>query len=627
MFKPIKAPRTANRFIKYGLAWPTTINPLSIEMDMVRAGGRFKTKHGQMVGNGMEFHFREVIKLIWPEIVWHRWNNMIVENYVKYRTMAVLGPASSGKTNTAALCALADYYCYPSCTTVIICSTTRERLEDRIWGEIKSLHKRAKERFAWLSGNLIEGRQRLVTDHRSTAEDGRDFRNGVVGVPCKKGAEYVGLGDFVGIKNKRLRVVGDELQFLPRAFVDAISNLDKNPDLKVIGLGNPKDTMDALGLLAEPSAELGGWDGGIDQLEKTKSWETKRPQGVCVQLVGTDSPNADGKLGIPIIDAAAINRDVEFYGKDSLQFTMMNLGMMPRGQGSRRVITRQMCQKFGAMEEPIWRNSQRTHIGFLDAAYRGVGGDRCVFGHIEFGPEGTLDITSGRDVFTAIINQKQEAPPNRSLLHLVDLVIVPVKVRDTIGSPISEVEDQITEFCRAQCKARGIPDENFFYDSGMRTSLVSSMARMWSVHTNPIDCGGNPSERKVSEGIDVLAKDYYSKKITELWFAVRHVIEAGQFRGMTQDAMNEGCMREWVMVGKNKIEVEPKEKMKEKTGRSPDLFDALAIGVEGARQRGFSVGKLSKENKIRSRFGEPDWKDELKRQAVNAWRSRELTYQ
>jgi hypothetical protein len=64
-------------------------------------------------------------------------------------------------------------------------------------------------------------------------------------------------------------------------------------------------------------------------------------------------------------------------------------------------------------------------------------------------------------------------------------------------------------------------------------------------------------------------------------------------RELTEDVVSEGCMREYYTVGGNKIEVEPKEKMKEKTGRSPDLADAVAIGLEGARQRGFVIRNVA----------------------------------
>ena len=597
----------SGKFLLYGLLWPKTANPISIEMDMIRNGGKWLKKSGTYAGNGMPFHFRRFQELLWPDKLWHKWNILEMECFLKYRTIVEVGAASSGKTNSAATNVLADWLCFPHCTTSIFCSTTKERLEDRVWGEVKKHFKSAKAIASWLPGHLIEGRMRVVlVDHRN-ATDGRDFRNGMIGVPCKRGHDYVGLGDFIGIKNKRVRVVADELSLLPRIFIDAISNLDKNPDLKVIGLGNPKETTDALGVLAEPAAHLGGWDGGIDQTPGTKTWEIRRPNGVCIQLPGSDSPNLDGNLGIPLITQEQINRDIAFYGRDSLNYTMMNEGRMPRGQGSRRVLTRQMCLKFRAMEEPRWLNSNRTKIAFLDAAYRGTGGDRCVFGTLEFGDESRILDETG--LVSAIIAQRNDPPSQKPIIALNELIIVPIRSSVTASDL---PEDQIVSFVMDHCAARHIPPENFFFDSGMRTSLVSAFSRVWSPAVNPIDCGGKPSERQVSSDITMSCRDYYSKFITELWYSVRLIIEAQQFRGLTDDVIMEGCSREWKVVGANKIEVETKVEMKEKTGRSPDLFDALAIGVEGARQKGFIIAKF---DNVRKRKNGPDWQDEVRKQA------------
>jgi hypothetical protein len=574
-------------------------------------------KQGQAIGNGMLWHFRRLEELLWPtEKLWHKWNELQLEMYLTHRTIGVMGPASTGKTCSSATDVLADYYCFPECTTVLVCSTTKERMQDRIFGEIKKYHRLARLRHPYLPGHAIDGRMRIVTEGKDDAKDGRDFRNGIVGVPCLSGGDFKGISEFIGIKNKRIRCVFDELQMLPPAVLMAISNLDKNEDFKLVGLGNPKETTDALGILCEPSFELGGWDGGIDQTPKTKTWPTRRTNGVCIQLVGTDSPNLDGKLGIPLITQEAINRDIEQYGRDSLQFTMMNQGMMPRGQGSRRVLTSQLCRKGGAMEHPMWLNSLRTRVAFLDAAYRGAGGDRCIFGEIQFGLESkTLD---GGEIIGNLISQAPPGKQQRQILALVDTAVVPINVLQG-GEP----EEQIVSFVQSQCTTRGIPPENFFYDSGMRTTLVSAFARLWSPRCNPIDCGGNPTERMVSAQIQVPCNKYYSKFITEVWFSVRLIVEAGQFRGLTDAVMREFCAREWTTVGANRIEVEPKWKMKEKIGRSPDLADAVAIGCLGAQRLGFVIDSMvnKKESKAKQ-----DWKRELEERSRNLWKSGDLTH-
>jgi len=602
---------------KYGVLWDPLQDPIAIEMDCLKMGGRWKCKDGNWAGNGMEFHFTHFIELLFPWITWHKWLTLFVENYLTHRSMMVFGPASSGKTFNAAVCALADYYPLPSQTTIIVCSTSKERLEDRIFGELKRLHKDALSRTGWLPGHLIEGRQRIVTNAYVDTESGRDFKSGIIGVPVKKGNDYVGLSEFAGIKNKRVRLFGDELSLLPKVFVDSLANLDKNPDLKVVGLANPKETTDAAGILGEPCADLGFWDGGIDQTGGTKVWKTRRLEGCSLQYVGSDSPNLDGKLGIPLITQDAIDRDIAFFGRDSWQFTMMNEGRMPRGQGARRVITRQECVQHHAMDAPIWLNSQQTHLAFLDAAYGGVGGDRCILSFLDFGQE-SVPFNPSEIPASALVDQPLPPDKKRQIMALVDSVLVPV------SSKLNEAPtDQIVKFCMAECEKRGIPPENFGFDAGMRTALVQKFDALWSTRVQSLDFGGPSSkDRKVSYDIDVFCKDYYSKFVTELWFSFRLVVIANQFRGLTEDVMMEFAQREWGMVGANKIEVEPKKIMKARMGFSPDRADALAGAIEIARRKGFVIRKLGENRKEQAT--DEKWKGDLREKSRAFWRSGQL---
>jgi len=606
---------------KYGLWWRAEAHPVSIELTMIAKGGEWEKEKGGKAGKGNLFHYKEAIKLIWPEIKQHRWFNIFIENWLSHKYVGVMGPKNSGKSACAAICHLVDYYAFSSCTTILVCSTTKERLEDRIWGDIKAFHRKAISRFRWLPGHLIEGRQRLVTDDREQSEDGRDFRNGFIGVPCKKGNQFVGVGDFQGIKNKRVRLLGDELGALPKTFIDAIATLDQQGDTKVTGMGNPAQTTDALGILCEPHVTLGGWEGGIDQTPKTKTWKTRFEGGICIQFPGSDCPNMDADPSEPVPFPFLITRkqmqdDLATWGKDDWHYTMFNEGRMPRGQGSRRIITRQLCLKHKAMEEPVWKNSNRTKVTAVDAAYRSVGGDRCVFLELDFGEEAETD--PGDAAASAIINQTYPNAEKRQIMALIDVLIIPIASSD-FESP----EDQIVMFVKGEHERRGIPPENHFFDAGMRTSLVTAYSRLWSPQVNAIDFGGKPSERQVSADIDVLARDYYSKFVTELWYTVRLIIEAYQFRGMTEDMMQEGCAREWKTVGGNKIEAETKEEMKLKTGRSPDLFDALVTAVEGARRLGFSIRRL-----VTKSFKEEDhrWKQEVREKARECWKSGSLNH-
>ena len=411
---------------------------------------------------------------------------------------------------------------------------------------------------------------------------------------------------------------------MPRAFIDSTSNLSKCPDFKLIALGNPNETTNAHGFVCEPSSDLGGWEGGIDQSPKTKTWKTRFPDGICIQLPGSDSPNMDVPEDEPppfpfLMTRKQMKDDAAIWGVDDWHYAMMNDARMPRGQGSRRVLTRQMCEKFGAMNDPVWRDGRRTKIAFLDAAYRGVGGDRCVFGELQFGFETEEPLVEA--VATAVFSQGQAPANSRQIIHLIDTTIIPVSGDVGKESP----EDQIVSFVQQQCDARGIPAENFFFDAGMRTSLVTAFSRMWTPNVNSVDCGGRASESQVSDEIKTLCREHYSKFVTELWFSVRLCVEARQFRGMTKEVMWEFCAREWKLVAGNKVEVESKSEMKLKTGRSPDLADAVAVGVYGARQRGFMIKRLSSNGTPHVRKGR-DWRDELRERAANLQKSHALNY-
>lgn len=63
--------------------------------------------------------------------------------------------------------------------------------------------------------------------------------------------------------------------------------------------------------------------------------------------------------------------------------------------------------------------------------------------------------------------------------------------------------------------------------------------------------------------------------------------------------------------------------MKRRTGRSPDLFDALATGLEGARRLGFQISSM-----LNTDAPEKDlsWLHEINRKAQDIRQSHSLTY-
>lgn len=567
----------------YGLNWPFD-DPIDVELDAIRRGGRWQIQ-GRWFGEGLFHHYKALQSLLWPWKKWDRWSELILENLLKNRMTVLVGPANASKTHSVASFILSRYICFPRNNCNLVSSTDSRSLELRIWGEIKKLFNEANIRYPDTPGRIVESKQMIVTD--SDDEKATDYRNGIIGVPCLVGGNFVGLGRFVGIKSGAVFLAADECSFMSLAFADAISNMNKNSGFKCAALGNPKDRTDVLGRLAEPSDEFGGWE-GYSPTGKTMVWKTKFVGGVCIQLDGRDTPNNEAKDGETwpyphLINSENIQTDIAYYGEDSVQVSMMDFGVFPKDAQARRVITSAMIERFRAQEEPIWSHEELTELFAFDAAYGAVGGDRCVGVELAFGK------CSDGVVRLAFVGQP---------------VIIPVKAdaMDENGKPIMP-EDQIVmwvqKFCENPNRRKPIPLSHVGFDSTGRGTLVAAFARLWGSDFHAIEFGGKPSERAVSSKIQTPCSVYYFNMVSELWFNTATLIISDQCRGMPTSVKEEGMMRAWEPVKDKKIMVEPKTAntatgrpgCKQRMGKSPDIYDGFACGVEVAQRIGFTLGQ------------------------------------
>lgn len=600
---------------KYGALWDASLDPLEIEMSCIRLGGKWKNRVEAECGLGLPYHYEQMRRIIWPHLDGEhngqRWHVLTRDEILNNKVTVLLGCGSSGKTHSAAWIYLCEYMCFPDETCVLVSSTDIRGLRLRVWGEITTLWEQAVQKFDYLPGHLIDSRIAITTDQLD--DDGdvedrkvRDMRKAIIGIPTVQGGKFVGIGKFIGIKQKRVRLIADEAQAMGVGFLSAFANLNKNEDFRAIVLGNPNDILDPLGKAAEP---VDGWESHMEP-DKTSVWKTRFMNGTCVNLIGTDSPNFDFPPDQPtrfkyLISKEKIADTLSFFSKDSFEYYSQCVGSMKIGTLSRRVMTRRLCEQFHALDSDItWEGSPRTKVYFTDSAY---GGDRCVGGWGEFGK-----CVDGK---------------TRLLLH--SPVIIPISARIE-----KEPEYQIAEYVKRECEGNQISPDNMGHDSTGRGSLGTVLARVWSASTNPIEAGGPPTERPVS--LDMLindpktgerrlkkCKEHYVKLVTEFWFSVRYCVEADQLRGLTEETMEEFCMREWDRVKDDKIEIETKTEMKERVGRSPDLADWCAGIVEMARRKGFQISKLA--NKEES-FKSHQWFNDLKRKQRNLIESKQLNY-
>lgn len=566
---------------KYGLLFDDVpLWNIQAEVTMIVRGGRFQKANGDWAGEGLFHHYRALQSLLWPDDDHHEWSDLMLRTILDERITVIQGPKDCSKTHCAlSKFALTDFFCFPHNTLSLLSSTDIRGLELRVWGDLKDLFSRAKDVWPDAPGNCADTLHGIFTDSLAGNASVRDIRKGIICIPCiGSNGQWEGLAKYTGIKQKRRRLLGDEVQMMEAPYLSALSNLNKEGlEFKGVFVGNPIGEGDPLDKLAEPEA---GWD-AMGEIDSTTTWRNKMG-GVTIQLYGPSSPNIKEPGSYPyLISQKDIDYIGNFWGRDSAEWWNQAMGVRKPGAYSHRVLTHDMARQFGAMDEVVWRGEPLTKLYGLDAGY---GGDRCVGGSAEFG----LDING-----TLVLALKEPR-------------IIPIKIYPSTV-PLAQrlsPEDQIAAEVKKDCEGAGIPPENVFYDATGRGSLGTALARLWSSSPNPLEFGGNPTERPVCN--DLFKKDektgrdrlircdeYYSKRVTQFWFSVRFVVESRQLRQLPQVVLDELCARNWKLTKNDRKEVEPKEDMKVRLGRSPDYGDWCAIVVEGALQRGFFISRLT----------------------------------
>src|SRR5688572_22326915 len=151
---------------KYGDYWDTG-DVVAIELECIARNGKWVNALGEDCGIGLAGHVKELCKIAWPWMEWHRWNeDLILPELCRtpHARVAVWGPSSSGKTFMAAAFANIMFAARPDNTTVLCTTTTREKLDLGIWAEIKKLWRDAKKRISWWPGYLVDSKQQITTD-------------------------------------------------------------------------------------------------------------------------------------------------------------------------------------------------------------------------------------------------------------------------------------------------------------------------------------------------------------------------------------------------------------------------------------------------------------------------------
>lgn len=459
---------------------------------------------------------------------------------------------NSGKSKFMAAWGLVNWMCDPVNTMVLVTSTSLGEARRRIWSDIIQLYNAAntvakKKKIPGLPGKLADSIGVIRTwDGRMKYPD----KCGIALIAGDKAKEQENIGKIIGIKNKRVFFLCDEMPELSPALVEAAqTNLITNYDstqtyqsFQFIGSGNFKSIYDPFGTFCAPA---GGWQ--TITLDSAR-WLTKN--GVCLRFDGLASPNlADGVRRYPgIYSQDTLDEQRKSLGEHSSGFwRMCRAYPCPEGT-SDRIFSEADFVKGNAHALTKW-TKEPIKVASLDPAFS-TGGDDAL---ATFGLYG-------------------ESTEGGYKLQITEQKVLVDDIRITDQNKSVQVARQFSKICLD----RGIEPQNTAYDmTGGGSVFGGLLSEIWSSRPLGVQFGGSPSDRVVKD--NKRADDLYSNRVTELWYAMLELTLSSQIRGLPPQAAAEFKERKYTSakgaVGL-KVTVEPKKEMRTRTSKSPDCFVA-----------------------------------------------------
>ncbi len=505
-----------------------------------------------------EFYFWRVCDELWnreelPEhmMVRHPWAEKMIRAAIKHKYLAVGGSASSGKSHTMAAWGIVQWLSQPRDTLVLMTSTTLREARKRIWGSVMSLL------------SVIDGAPIKIRDSIGNAayidENGTLIeRAGLSLIAAEKSKTREAIGKFIGIKQKRVIMIGDELSELSESILQAgLTNLSKNPSFQMIGMSNPNSRFDAFGVWSEPKK---GWE-SVDT-QTADEWKTKW-NGKYIRLDGERSPNITlGEVKYPWLPTAEkLAEDRALLGPESRGYMRMVRAVFFDSDETTGIYSEAELTKGGAMGEVDWVGKP-TAVAGIDPAFTN-GGDRTIMYTAEVG----------------YARNGQYVCKLGEAIHLND---------DATNKAVPRTY-QIVHRIIDHCKRRNISANNVALDStGAGAPFCDVLAGEWSSDFMRVTFGGKGSDKRVSMNSQLTGAELYTNRVSELWFVGKELLRTKQIYGVSSDLAQEMCARNYDMTkgtGTLRVKIESKPEFKARFGRSPDLADAAFLALDCARQR------------------------------------------
>lgn len=529
--------------------------------------------------NPWTWHFRRFISLMLdrPEtnpryrFEWNPYAMRMLEEAYANNFLAVAGHASCSKSEFFALYAIGRFLigarfpdapvASPEYVKVFITSTSLDESRGRIWGVVEGYWAEICRFFGgeqYMQAKLVSSLGKIV---RVNPDGKQNQLSGITLVAGGKGQDK-DASTKIGFKNRCVIFIADELPLLTHALYNtAITNLQSNDYLQFIGIGNPTSPFDPLGVFMEPEE---GW-AAVD--ETFDGWKTKR--GYCIRFDGEKSPNvlAGREVWKGILSLRTVTDLRESLGPKSPEYYRMVRGFLSPDGDAFAIYTAVEITSSGSQGKvSTWLNSY-TLISFLDPAFS-HGGDEA-------------------DMCVARVGEYYSPIHQRSVKG-IELVEV-INLMTLVDASNREVDrnQQLVNLFHEESAKRGIKIEDRGVDStGAGDPFSTIMAITMGRGFQMVSFAGAPSDKTVGTTNSRSGKDRFANRVSELWYVGKDFMKAGQIRGLDPETCIQMCARMYKLVDREKVEVESKKIMKQRTnGRSPDRADAFFGCIEIARRR------------------------------------------
>lgn len=517
-------------------------------------------------GLGLEQHFKNAYRLMWPKYEWSDWVEMLIWAWCNYKYVSVIGHTRASKSYTMAHIAYLDYCASPipiadpktgkmvGGTMTSFATVTFQGLKIRMWADLLMAAGTAVVPCPFKIASTTNEMQ-LYVDDRDNKEMAKFQIHGLA-INNNENAE----GRIRGAHANRRRLIVDEAQDVAPVIYDAMTNPAAAPDARIVLLTNPKNKVSPFGNHVEP---VNGWS---SVNENDLFWETKKG-GICLHFDGLQSPNV--KAGKTIFTGLLTNEVIEetrkVDGENSVAWWSRIRGFFaPDG-----------------MVSLIWPSSvilkARPSIVF------------------DFRPEGcaSLDPAYEQDKAVLHLGDIGKLPGGREAINCKETLVMAYKV----GPDQEGKHYQLAHWVMEVCKARGIPPANFIMDkTGGGSGTYDILCHEWSPDVQGIEYGGAATERPIRMESSAPANTRYKYFVTELWFRAMHCVQDGLLAGLAnlhKDTERDLNSREYEVKQFSegeKIQAETKRDMKKRLGCSPDFGDSFVQFGELLCRRGQKPG-------------------------------------